>query len=179
MSDVGESLCSSNNGSRPIIMNDASSVGSLLLSKPKSLSLPTICTRLADQTHHRTNGYGDAANKVDFDWSAECQTNKPISKNDLQRQNLVYTTNSNIMIDSPEHEVKDSVSFRINEMQPTYVRPINETSQDLNFSIMHSREGKTIVQMKNEMDRLLDDMCSIEIRNAILMDRLVMLGSDL
>ena len=150
-------------------MGNPSSFNSLSpLHKPKSLSIPI--SLLGKRSHSSTLGGStkplDDSHNHD---SKEDSSNRNQSINDNHIDSLATSKQGKENTTDENHPV----TLEHKELQ-------NESKQILEDDIhSNEREGMSAVEMKNKIDRILGDLYSIQIKNAILMDSLVLMGSDL
>lgn len=138
------------------------------LHKPKSLSIPM--SLLGKRSHSSTlRGSKNSLVETHHHDSKEDISNRNHSINDNHIDSLPTSKQGN---ESTTDE-NDPATLEHKEFQ-------NESKQILDDEIhSNEREGMSTVEMKNKIDRILGEMYSIQIKNAILMDSLVLMGSDL
>jgi len=135
------------------------------LHKPKSLALPTSLaqrplSKLDNSTSNQYNAYN-------FNQDDEKLTD--------------IHPNTNGPIDSPPTLEQGTGSAIDDDRAMT--NP-NDFQNDMNQSFLddfspYERDGLSAVDMHNKLDKILGEMYSIQIQNAILMDTLVLMGSDM
>lgn len=137
------------------------------LHKPKSLSLPI--PTLGNSTSH----LNDTHNHDQTDESLK--DIHPLNDDDDDNNNPIDSLSTTEQ--GHERKTDEHPPFPTKELGNAFQDESNPIFMNDNIDT-HEREGMSAVEMNNNIDKLLGEMYSIQIKNAILMDSIVLMGID-